>query len=149
MQIRDFTLQDKPAVLNMVHTFYNSPGVLHSIPVENFEKAYDEMCMGGSNRVRGLLIEIENTAAGYCFLSFGYSAEAGGTVVFIEDLFMKDECRGHGAGAAVLNFLRNEYHGKAARLRLEVAPENTRAQELYKRMGFTVLPYIQMICEGF
>lgn len=149
MIIRDFTGQDKQTVLAMADVFYHSPAVSHPIPLSNFADVYDEMCDGGSARLRGLVFEAKGRAAGYASLSFGYSTEAGGPVVFIEEVYIAPEFRGQGIGAAFFTYLKGEYHGKAARLRLEVEPDNRRAAALYSRLGFETLPYNQMICEDF
>lgn len=149
MIIRDFQEKDLSAVLEMVKPFYTSPGVLHPIPVENFADVFEEMCNGGSFRLRGLLLEEDGIPAGYCLLAFSYSPEPGGKVVIIEELYISPEFRGQGFGHQVFDFLKKEYHGKSARLRLEVAPENTRAKALYEEMGFETLDYIQMINEDF
>lgn len=149
MAVRDFEKQDRALVLEMVDRFYHSPAVHHPIPVQNFADAYDEMCCGGSGRVRGLLVQHQGQTAGFCSLSFSYSTEAGGAVVLIEEVFVAPEFRGHGLGGEVFEFIRSEYRGKAARLRLEVAEDNTRAIALYQRLGFEVLPYRQMILEDF
>lgn len=155
MIIRDFTQADKTDVLEMVEVFYHSPGVLHHIPTQNFANAYDEMCDGGSQRLRGLLIEespepgAAPITSGFCSLSFSYSTEAGGPVVLIEEVYIKPEFRGFGLGQAVFAYLKESYRSKAARLRLEVAQDNTRAIALYQRLGFTELPYMQMTMEDF
>ncbi len=147
--VRDFTQQDRSSVLAMVDMFYNSPGVLHPIPVAHFEQIYNEMCGGGSARVRGLIIEQNGEPAGFCSLSFSYSTEAGGDVVLIEELFMLPQYRGGGLGSEVFSFIHSEYSGKAARLRLEVSPSNEQAIKLYERLGFSHLPYVQMTLESF
>lgn len=149
MTIRDFKKTDRDAVIGMADTFYNSPGVLHRIPVENFAEAFDEMCAGGSQRLRGLLIEVDGAPAGYCQLSFSYSTEAGGSVVLIEEVYVLESHRGLGIGSKLFEYISNEYRGKAARIRLEVAPANTRAIELYERLGFERLHYVQMILEDY
>lgn len=145
--IRDFTPQDRTGILNMVNTFYNSPGVLHKIPTRQFADVYDEMCNGGSGRLRGLAIEHEGELAGYCSLSFSYSTEAGGLVVLIEEVYISSGYRGRGLGGKVFAFLRQEYQNKAARLRLEVVEDNEGAINLYQRLGFQPLPYKQMILD--
>ncbi len=149
MPVRNFSAEDRDAVLAMVDTFYHSPGVLHPIPTENFAAVFDEMCGGGSHRLRGLVVEHEGRCAGFCSLSFSYSTEAGGSVVLIEEVYIDPAFRGQGLGGEVFTFIHHEYSGKAARLRLEVAPENTRAIALYERLGFEKLPYVQMIRESF
>lgn len=149
MPVRNYKKSDRDAVLAMVDTFYHSPAVEHDIPLSNYEEAYDEMCDGGSSRMRGLLIEQDGAPAGFCSLALTYSTEAGGPVVLIEEIFTKPEFRGKGLGQEVFQFLREEYAGKAARIRLEVVEDNHRAISLYERMGFKVLPYKQMILEDF
>ncbi len=149
MLIRDFTQDDKAAILQMAENFYDSTSVLHRIPIENFAAAYDEMCCGGTGRLRGLAIEQGSAVAGYCLLSFSYSTEAGGPVVQVEEVYIEDAFRGLGFGTDLFDWLRDEYREKAARLRLEVAPGNTRAIALYERLGFEKLPYVQMVLEAF
>ncbi len=149
MKIRNFEVSDREAVLGMVDAFYNSPGVLQPIPVKNFTDAFDEMCSGGSHRLRGMLIEVDGENAGFCTLTFSYSTEAGGSVVHLEEVYICPEYREQGLGSGVLDYIKEEYEGKAARIRLEVSPQNPRAIALYERFGFEKLPYVQMILERF
>ena len=51
------------------------------------------------------------------------------------------------AGYAYLTHMYATAYPDAARFRLEVTPENSRAAALYKRMGFEPLTYCQMIRE--
>ena len=74
---------------------------------------------------------------------------ARGMVVWVEELYLAPACRGKGYGGKVLQFLKTEYAGRAARIRLEVTAANPRARALYEREGFTVLNYTQMVLEDF
>ncbi|MEG0911529.1 MAG: GNAT family N-acetyltransferase [Ruthenibacterium sp.] len=146
--IRNFEPKDRDTILAMVTDFYTSPGVLHKIPVSNFEDAFDDM-VAGTPHLRGLVIEHDGDVVGYAQLTFSYSTEAGGMVVSLEELYLTDDCRGLGYGHEAIDFIINEYRSKAARFRLEVNPENVRAKALYEKLGFEELPYIQMINENF
>ncbi|HEX8355566.1 MAG TPA: GNAT family N-acetyltransferase, partial [Pyrinomonadaceae bacterium] len=42
--------------------------------------------------------------AGYLVLTFGFSLEFGGRDAFVDELFVREEFRGRGAGAAALRF---------------------------------------------
>lgn len=49
------------------------------------------------------------------------------------------------AGKPLFRFIEEMYEGTAARLRLEVEPDNEAAIRLYTRLGYEDLPYRQMI----
>ena len=59
----------------------------------------------------------------------------------------REEYRSRGLGMEFFSFIEEKNSGKIARLRLEVEEENTRAISLYKRLGYEVLDYKQMVKE--
>lgn len=143
--IRDVIYSDKDEILNMMKDFYSSPAVLHSVDESNFVNTF-KMATDKSPYVRILISENENEITGYCQLSISYSNEVGGICIFIEELMIKDKFQNTGLGTEFLKFVFSSYP-EAKRFRLEVTKENERAFHLYKKMGFEVLPYIQMINE--
>ena len=75
--------------------------------------------------------------AGYLVLTFGFSLEFGGRDAFVDELFVKDEFRGRGAGRAALDFAAEVCRARGVRaLHLEVERANTSAQALYRKHGF-------------
>lgn len=145
MIINDITAADRDEFIVMETDFYNSPAVLHEVKRENFVKTFDRL-MAGSPFVRCLFFRDENSGAvlGYALLAFSYSNEAGGDVVWVDELYVKSEYRSMGIGNRFFDFLSNEYKD-FARFRLETEPDNDGAKRLYKRMGFEPLGYSQMI----
>ncbi|MCR5484871.1 MAG: GNAT family N-acetyltransferase, partial [Clostridiales bacterium] len=95
----------------------------------------------------GYIIEHEGKPAGYGIISEKFETEVGGITVWIEDVYVKSEYRGRGLGGEFLSFLIDNFKGKAKRLRLDVEDDNTAAIGLYKKFGFDILPYQQMICD--
>jgi GNAT superfamily N-acetyltransferase len=74
-------------------------------------------------------------------VTFGFSLEFRGRNAFVDELFVREEHRGRGLGAAALAVAEEFCRGLGiAALRLEVERENPRAQELYEREGFRVHP---------
>lgn len=143
--IRDFTDEDKPAFLEMAGRFYESDAVSHPVDPGVLEATFDE-AVGASPLIRGLMIVDEGESVGFGLLAFSFATEVGGLVVLLEDLFIDESCRGKGLGGAFFEFLWREYpHAK--RFRLELTATNTRALQLYERLGFEVMPYIQMVKE--
>ena len=140
--IRRVTERDEALFCTLSDEFYHSDGVLHPVPRENFHRAFAEM-MRSEDYVLGFILECDGEPAGYALLLKGYSQEPGGVVVWIDELYVRPEYRSRGLGTEFFNFVFENY--PAARYRLEIEPENVRARALYEKLGFTELPYVQMI----
>lgn len=79
---------------------------------------------------------------GYAMVAKSFSTEFGKPCIWIEDIYIKDDFRGQGIGKLFFDFLTEKYAG--CLFRLEVEEENTPAVALYKKCGFTELPYMEM-----
>ena len=83
------------------------------------------------------LILLNDEVAGYVVLTFGFSIEFRGRDALIDELFVKDEFRGRGAGAAAIRFAESICRERGVHaLHLEVERQNTGAQSVYRRAGF-------------
>lgn len=141
--IRAITASDKPALLEIMTAFYNSPALLHHTPNEVLSRVIDD-CVSGLPYIDGYVAVRDGKIKGYTMLSIGYSTEYGGISVMIEDLCVIPEARGNGIGERLLDHVCELYKTKAVRIRLEVAPDNVGAIKLYKRCGFADIEYQQM-----
>ncbi len=142
--IRELRKEDKDLFISMVKDFYNSDAVLHSIPTENIINTYNEV-VSGSPYAKVYIMEEEKEIAGYGQISLTYSNEAGGLVIWIEEIYILEKFRGLGLGGKFLDFIDREFSGKAKRFRLEISEANEGAQRLYLRKGYTSLDYLQMV----
>lgn len=136
---------DKRAFLEMSREFYSSDAVLHAVDPSFHEKAFAELLRSGTY-LSCFVFECGDRVAGYALLSKMFSREAGGMVVWIEEIYVRSAFRGRGVGGAFFAWLRANV--PAIRYRLEVEPSNERAQSLYRRLGFSELPYVQMVLDG-
>ncbi len=83
------------------------------------------------------LILLGAEVAGYVVITFGFSLEFRGRDAFIDELFVKDEFRGRGLGAAAILFAEGVCRERGVRaLHLEVERGNDAAQRVYRRAGF-------------
>lgn len=142
--IRKIEQRDKSLFLDMAKMFYRSSAVSHTIPEKYHECTFNEL-MRSDVYADCYIIEQDGKTAGYALLSKTFSQEAGGMAVWLEELFILEDFRGCGLGSEFLKFL--EKSNPAARYRLEVEPENEKAIALYRRNGYEMLPYLQMIKE--
>lgn len=145
-KIRNIENKDCDCVFNMMREFYNSPAVICKASDETL-LADIKACLSNSPYIEGFIFEAESETAGYAMLAKGFSTEAGGVCIQVEDIYLKPEFRGFGIGKEFFKFMENRYKGTAVRLRLEVEASNTRAIEVYKKSGYEELPYMQMIKE--
>lgn len=140
--IRDFRDTDWPDYRSMSEDFYASEAVAFAACAENFRTTFD-LVMQGSPLVRGLILEQNEKTAGYGLLSFMYSNEAGGLVVWLEELYILPEYRGQGLGRAFFTFVHEQYRNTARRFRLEVMPNHS-VIPLYRSLGYDEIPYLML-----
>ena len=130
----------------MMREFYASPAVLHPVPDTYFIRTADALDQK-SPYVAAYIAEHQGVPAGYGLVSLTYSNEAGGLVVWLEELYIRDFARGFGLGTELIGYIETQYRDQAVRFRLEVEEENHAAVRLYRRKGYTSLPYAQMVKE--
>lgn len=145
MQIRKLNATDREEVLAMMEIFYASDALLIHPETAVMEKMLDD-ALADTPLLTGYGFEVEGELAGYGMVTRSYSTERGGICIWIEDIYIKPAYRGKGIGSAFLRFVKETNPG-AVRLRLEAEPENERAMAVYKKAGFTVLGYTQLVRE--
>lgn len=131
----------------MMEEFYSTDAVLHTVPHSNFEKTFSLLVSGDGRAVDACLAEQNGKAAGYALLSLGWSNEAGGLTVWLEEIYVRPEFRGKGAGRQMITCLFHDYADRAVRFRLETEESNDSARRLYRDLGFRDLPYEQMVLD--
>lgn len=141
--IREIKSDDKIDFIKMCMDFYNTDGVDHSIPVSNMEKTFN-LLMEGLDFAKAYVCEKNNKTVGYILLALTYSNEAGGMVVWLDEIYVKPEFRSQGIGSELIDFVIEKYKNKISRFRLEITESNMGAKKLYLSKGFTDLSYRQM-----
>ena len=144
LTFREIQAADRDVVLPMVQAFYTTDAVDHPVPRDILERSFRDTADPEVKSLRGVLLLEDGAPAGYLYLTSCYSCEVGGECVFIEELFLTENCRGKGYGKQVMDWIMEQYP-KVRRLRLEVTQVNQRAVHLYEKCGFKYLRYDQMI----
>ena len=142
--IRAIREEDRALYYDLVDKFYHSDAVNAPVPTENYRVTFDEM-LRSDTYLKGYIFEDEGTPCGFALLSKTFSQEAGGLSVTIEEIYIEPAYRGRGLGTSFFEFLKREI--PAMRYRLEVEDDNEGAKRLYERMGFELLPYLQMVID--
>lgn len=165
---RKMSRRDRDAVLGMMKDFYASEAVLSNGSEEIFNNDITA-CVTENPYLEGFVFiekvpveeaksELpENTSEdetapetpavkenllGYAMIAHSFSTEYGRPCIWIEDLYLLETARGKGLASQFLEFLAEKYSDHI--MRLESENENEHAMEVYKRNGFSEMPYVEM-----
>lgn len=138
---RKIEASDRQTFLEYCREFYSSPAVLHKLPDSVFEATFDEL-MRSDVYLEGYMLTAGDRNMGYALISKSFSPEVGGQLILVEEIFLREEARGQGIASEFFEYLDGR---GAKRLRLEYEQSNAGAVRLYKRLGFSELPYGQMV----
>ena len=141
---RRITEDDRELYYHYADVFYHTDAVNAPVPTENYKRTFDEMMLRDTY-VWGYIFEDGGEACGFALLSKTYSQEAGGYSVTIEEIYIDPEHRGRGLATEFFEYLKQQK--EIMRLRIEVEDYNEGAKRLYERMGFELLPYLQMVID--
>ncbi len=141
---RKITKDDWELYRHYVDVFYHTDAVNAPVPEENYRATFDEM-MRSDAYVKGYIFECEESPCGFVLLSKTFSQEAGGVSVTIEEIYIDPEYRSRGMATEFFEWLKAQ--PGIMRLRIEVEDDNEGAKRLYERMGFDLLPYLQMVID--
>ncbi len=142
--IRKINENDKDIFVRLAREFYSSDAVSHRIPPEYHIRTFDEL-MRSDTYAQCYIFEYNNEVAGYALTAKTFSQEAGGMVVWIEEIYVVPHMRCKGIGKEFFRYIYSDIDKSVTRLRLEICPDNKRAALLYKNAGFENMEYLQMV----
>ncbi len=141
---REIRESDREIYKYYADIFYHTDAVNAPVPKENYDRTFDEL-MRSDTYLKCYIFECDDTPCGFALLSKTFSQEAGGVSVTIEEIYIDDKYRGRGLATEFFTYLKSI--PDIMRLRLEVEDYNIGAKRLYERMGFELLPYLQMVID--
>ncbi len=135
MEIRRATLDDAELLLPLVRGYREFYKQSHD---PDGERAFISNHLANGSSVVFLAFDDAGTAVGFAQLFQTFSTVHLSSTIILEDLFVSPQARGGGAASALLE-AANRYareHG-ASQMFLETAMDNTIAQRVYERNGWT------------
>lgn len=143
---RPIKASDREEYLAMADAFYHTDGVIRPVPCGHLEAGFDEL-MRSDQYAYAYICQADGDTVGYALIAKTFSQEAGGIVLWVEELFIKDGYRDKGLGKAFFEHFFETLPADVKRVRLETERGNDKAVRLYKSLGFEFLEYDQMILE--
>ncbi len=133
-QFRVVTEVDADLVLEFMQAYYAFDG--HGFDREKARAALLPLLRNPELGLAWLILD-GDSPVGYIVICFGYSLEWLGRDAFVDEFYLREECRGRGWGRAAMAFIEDEARRVGIRaLHLEVMHQNARALELYRSLGF-------------
>lgn len=133
LRIRHATIADVPALRAMIREFADFEHELHNVTIS--EEALARDGFGAAPRFRTLFAEWDGQTAGYALFFGDYSTWVG-PGLFLEDIYVREQFRGHGIGKALLaQVARIAVEEHCFGINWEVLDWNQNAIELYKALG--------------
>lgn len=141
-EIRKIRKEDREIIIDMMRKFYNSPALITNGSEEIFANNVDN-CLSDSPYLEGYIFTVGDKVIGYGMLAKSFSTEFGRECIWIEDIYIEEEYRGHGIGSKFIQYVKDTYSDKV--LRLEAESDNTKAIATYVKNGFQKLPYMELV----
>ncbi len=143
LSIRPATPADVPLILRFVRELAEYERELDKVVAT--EAMLEQAMFKGVPAAEAVIAEIDGTAIGLALYFFNFSTWSGLRGLYLEDLYVTPEARGHGAGKALLQHLAGVAIDRdCARFDWSVLDWNTPALEFYKSMGAVAMTEWQL-----
>jgi ribosomal protein S18 acetylase RimI-like enzyme len=126
---------DAAEVANMMRTLYSEDQAASPVDSSSFPLTI-QFLIAEPARGRIVLFREGRSLVGYALLIPYWSNEFGGTLLFVDEIFVIPEARNRGIGRSFFRFLEEERPFDAVALALETTPSNIAARRLYESLGF-------------
>ena len=136
--VRPATPEDAALIHDFVLRLAEYEKLSHAVTATEADLA--ALLFGPEPRAFCDLVELDGRPVGFCLWFHTVSTFAGRRGIWIEDLFVLPEARGHGAGAALLEALARRFVKEGlARIDWAVLDWNASAIGFYERLGCEAL----------
>ena len=134
LQIRTATEADVPLILAFIKELAEYEKLAHTVVTT--EDGLRETLFGPRPYAEVLIAELDETPVGFALFFHNFSTFMGRPGIYLEDLYVRPEARGQGAGKRLLAELaRLACERNCARLEWCVLDWNTPSIEFYHRQG--------------
>ncbi|MFN8673466.1 MAG: GNAT family N-acetyltransferase [Candidatus Sericytochromatia bacterium] len=130
-----YSNENKVEFLSLVHSLYIEDPEGESITDEKIVSTINFLTENTKNG-EILLFSGNGIILGYTILIYYWSNEFGGQIIFIDELYVKNEYRGKKIGSKFLKYLFNKKKDNFKAVFLEVFQSNNRAFDFYIKNGF-------------
>lgn len=133
-QIRSATAADVPLILGFIRDLALYEKLAHEVVAT--EAALQRTLFGSPPAAHVVIAEVDGRPAGFALYFFNYSTFLAKPGLYLEDLFVQPEFRGHGTGKALLLHLAKIANARGCgRMEWSVLDWNEPAIKFYESLG--------------
>jgi ribosomal protein S18 acetylase RimI-like enzyme len=137
-QLRPARAEDLPQVVALIRALADFEKLVG--PDAAAERRFAEDFTADPPRFRLLVAESDGALVAYALYFFTYSTFLAQPSLYLEDLFVRPDCRSRGIGRSLMvELARIAVAEKCGRFEWTVLSWNARAQEFYRGLGATLL----------
>ena len=137
MQIEEANLQDKDDRQAIIELNKDFAVVSNATLATDHQDGLDELLRTHPTIFAFIARDEQGVAVGYALCHFTITSFAAGRAANVHDVFVADRVRGKGVGRALMTRFEEKARREGCRkLTLEISHDNTRAQGLYRDLGF-------------
>ncbi|MGH8185283.1 MAG: GNAT family N-acetyltransferase [Steroidobacteraceae bacterium] len=134
IRIEPATPADVPTILQLIRELAEFERLLHEVTAT--EAQLREELFGPQPKAEVVMARIGEEVAGFALYFHNFSTFIGKAGIYLEDLYVREKFRGHGCGAALLQYLaRLAVERRCGRFEWWVLNWNQRAIDFYKSLG--------------
>lgn len=141
--MKEVTIREaEPADTDLILRFIRELAVYEKAPDAVQASAQDirEALFSERATARGLICSVDGKEAGFAVYFYNFSTWLGRPGIYLEDVYVTPECRGAGAGTAILKYLaRVAVARRCGRLEWSVLDWNMPAIRFYESLGAVAL----------
>lgn len=143
--IREATKNDLPIILELINLKAEFDGCPQSVAATLQKLEATLFCENPIELI--LLAEIENKIIGFASYHRIYSTFLAQTCLWLDDIYLKPEYRGHGIGRALFKHLcQIAQENNCGRIDWTVAIKNSRGINFYKKLGAKISQEVRLCC---
>lgn len=134
IEIREATVEDSSLILRFVTELAIYEKAEHEVKATQAD--IQESLFGTDSKTRAVICNIDSKPVGFAVYFFNYSTWLGKHGLYLEDLYVAPECRGLGAGKAMLKHLAKiALSRNCGRFEWRVLDWNKPAIDFYESIG--------------
>lgn len=134
IQIREAVVEDSPLILNFIKGLAAYEKAEHEVTADVHD--IEVSIFGEDSTVKALICFKEELPIGFAVYFYNYSTWQGRKGLYLEDLYIKPEYRGNGAGCELLKYLAKiAVNEGCGRFEWSVLDWNEPAIQFYKSIG--------------